>query len=258
MTNFCTSQKKNSCLPHHPHHLIKKIKIKKSKNQYINICWSNSNCCSTLELDRKLELLAIKLDNAVSISSNDPKSKESQLDLLNGEIDIILEVKQLSLSEKSLAFFVKAGVLEEMASLKKSNSILDRSIHFYREILFLGPQIDGDLTKLAGEKCVKLMEFRGFQSKAVRIWQILITRFEGNLEYRRGLGVLYLTMNRNEPAKEVFKQLLEIDGNDGFALAHLGFIFKQEALEANDDKLLEKSVELMSAGIDTKVELKGK
>ena len=94
------------------------------------------------------------------------------------------------------------------------------TVHF--SILFYSAEsVSDDLLKQAGDKCIKLMQFRGWNSYSVRIWQILIGRFPTNFEYQRQLGVTYLTIGNDESAKKVFEELVHLN-QDSFAKAHLG------------------------------------
>jgi len=133
-------------------------------------------------------------------------------------------------------------------------------ISTYHDVLLLGHKVPEYTFKNAGDKCIKLMKFRGWNGKAIRILQTLIQRFSDDnqdnvdVEYRKQLGVTFLSMNNNKAAKEVFEVLIEIAPNDYYVQAHLGFIVKAEALEANDDEKLQKAVDLLEFGIKNQVE----
>jgi len=114
-----------------------------------------------------------------------------------------LSDKLETLDPKSpMTMFMKAQVLEQLASVKKSNPILERAIHLYKEVLY--SNIEDDLIQKAATSCVKLMQFRGWSGQAAQIWQILIQRFPQNFEYKRQLGVTYLTIGKDESAKKSF------------------------------------------------------
>ena len=81
--------------------------------------------------------------------------------------------------------------------------------------------IEDDLIQKAATSCVKLMQFRGWSGQAAQIWQMLIQRFPQNFEYKRQLGVTYLTIGKDESAKKLFEELIHLNG-DSFAKAHLG------------------------------------
>ena len=173
---------------------------------------------------------------------SDSNDKEVKLDqLLN-------QVETLSKSEPE-TLLIQAEILEVLAKSKKSNPILEISIRSYKEVLFRGNEVSDDLFRKAGQKCIELMKFRGWNSQAIRIWQMLILRFDQDLELRHQLGVTYLTIGNNQAAKEVFEKLLEIDPEDYYANAHLGFILKSEALESKNDEKLRYAVELIEKGI---------
>ena len=85
--------------------------------------------------------------------------------------------------------------------------------------------IEDDLIQKAATSCVKLMQFRGWSGQAAQIWQMLIQRFPQNFEYKRQLGVTYLTIGKDESAKKLFEELIHLNG-DSFAKAHLGKKYK--------------------------------
>lgn len=158
-----------------------------------------------------------------------------------------LSDKLETLDPKSpMTMFMRAQVLEQLASVKKSNPILERAIHFYKEVLY--SNIDDDLIQKAATSCVKLMQFRGWSGQAAQIWQMLIQRFPQNFEYKRQLGVTYLTIGKDESAKKLFEELIHLNG-DSFAKAHLGFILKSEAVSKDNKDQLQKSVDLLEEAI---------
>lgn len=169
------------------------------------------------------------------------------LHLLSNQYDALLEQTD---HMSPLALYGKAKVLERLAELEKANSVLERAIHFYREVLFLGPAVPDGLYRLAGEHCSKLLQFRGWPSKAIRVQQMLVTRLDNDPQPRRQLGVLYLTVGKNQEAEIVFDELLQKYPGDKYAMAHLGFIVKSRALDKNDMAGVERAVDLMQAGID--------
>ena len=183
---------------------------------------------------------------------NNDKNKENILNSLLTQIDAIPD------SQNPRNLFVKAGILEQLASVKKSNPILERSIHFYRQVVFSANAIDDLIFRIASEKCIELMKFRGWQSQLATIWQKLIQRFPLEKEHRRQLGVTYLTIGQDEQAKKVFEEILELDIDDYFAKAHLGFILKSESVSKADLKMLEKAADLIGDAVqNSKEDLEG-
>lgn len=179
----------------------------------------------------------------VSISDvpNDSDIKESLLIQLSQDLEELEQSPEVK--------FYQASVLEQLANLKRSNALLEQAITVLRDILLLGMDVPEEVFVRAGDKCIELMKFRGWHAKSVRIYQMLIQRFEANPLYRKKLGVAFLTVGNNKAAKEVFHELLKLFPGDYFSQAHLGFILKAEALDQNDDKLLAESVSLIEAGI---------
>ena len=188
----------------------------------------------------ELEDLATQLERIIKPQKTTTTIPEKEILLLKEKIDLMEHSDEVLL--------IKAKLLEHYAQQKHSNPILEQAISTYHEIL-ISPQVSDDLFKEAGDKCVKLMKFRGWNGKAIRVLQILVQRFNDDLSYRKKLGVTFLSMNDNKAAYKVFDTILQKDPNDYYAQAHFGFIVKSEALEENDDKKLEKAVKLIEYGI---------
>jgi len=120
--------------------------------------------------------------------------------------------------------------LDRLAELQSSNSKLEQAIMTYRQVIDLADE-DPDLVplpliRLAAEKCINRMRFRGFLGKAIRVQQRLLQRFPDDLDLRNQLGVTYLLMNQAPAAKEVFQEILNRWPNDGLAQVHYGFVLK--------------------------------
>lgn len=124
----------------------------------------------------------------------------------------------------------RAQSLDRLAEVERSNSKLEQAIVIYRGVIDLADE-DPDLVplpllRLAAEKCIDRMRFRGFLGKAVRVQQRLLQRFPDDLSLRNQMGVTFLMMNQAAAAKDVFEAALEKWPNDGFAQVHYGFILK--------------------------------
>lgn len=219
----------------------------------------------------ELEDLSTQLDNILrNIKKQNPPTTQSEilkkLTDLNEKIDDLIELYLPSTSDTNLniptnnieALMLKAKLLENLAEFKRSNVVLEQAISTYHEVLLMGHKVPENNFKNSGDKCIKLMKFRGWNGKAIRILQMLIQRFSDNhnqdVEYRKQLGVTFLSMNNNRAAKEVFEVLIEITPHDYYVQAHLGFIVKAEALEASDDEKLQNAVDLLEFGIKNQVE----
>lgn len=94
------------------------------------------------------------------------------------------------------AMYGKALALDRLAEKYQSNSMLDEAIEAFEKVVKLRSRINDTLLKVAGERCVELMRFKGQQIKAVHIHQLLIDRFPDNPHYRNQLAVTYLLVNR--------------------------------------------------------------
>ena len=81
--------------------------------------------------NQELKTFSIKLED---ITNKVPEPYDNQeKDKLLTQLSDKLE----TLDPKSpMTMFMKAQVLEQLASVKKSNPILERAIHFYKEVLY--------------------------------------------------------------------------------------------------------------------------
>lgn len=150
---------------------------------------------------------------------------------------------------KALALYGRARALETLAEVEKSNSRLEQSIFAYRSILDLEDKVDDILYRRAALRCIDRMRFRGiiklnilqksnsnfhlfvtgFNSKAIRIQQRLVTRFPNEIQLQNQLAVGFLLANQPESAKSILEAVIERwphGPGSGFAQVHLGFILK--------------------------------
>ena len=92
---------------------------------------------------------------------SDSNDKEVKLDQLLNQVE--------TLSTKPETLLIQAEILEVLAKSKKSNPILEISIRTYKEVLIKGNEVSDDIFRKAGQKCIELMKFRGWNSQAIRI-----------------------------------------------------------------------------------------
>ncbi|XP_064105864.1 aspartyl/asparaginyl beta-hydroxylase-like isoform X4 [Macrobrachium nipponense] len=150
------------------------------------------------------------------------------------------------------ALYGRALCLDRLAEEERSNSKLEQAIVTYRGVIDLADEdpslVPLPLLRLAAEKCLDRMRFRGFFGKAVRVQQRLLQRFPDDLALRNQMGVTYLLMHQPSAAKEVFEAILEKWPEDGFAQVHYGFILK------TTDQNNTGGAEYMKKGIESKAE----
>ncbi|XP_066982296.1 aspartyl/asparaginyl beta-hydroxylase-like isoform X7 [Macrobrachium rosenbergii] len=150
------------------------------------------------------------------------------------------------------ALYGRALCLDRLAEDEQSNSKLEQAIVTYRGVIDLADEdpslVPLPLLRLAAEKCIDRMRFRGFFGKAVRVQQRLLQRFPDDLALRNQMGVTYLLMHQPSAAKEVFEAILEKWPEDGFAQVHYGFILK------TTDQNNTGGAEYMKKGIESKAE----
>ncbi|XP_044766094.1 aspartyl/asparaginyl beta-hydroxylase isoform X2 [Coccinella septempunctata] len=138
-----------------------------------------------------------------------------------------------------------ASALDALAEAEKSNKLLEEAVANYLKIFDLRDAPD-ELFKMAMERCIDRVRFRGRYGKAVTIHLKLIERFPDEPKYRNQLVVTYLTMGRVQQARVVLEETLQKWPDDGCALVHYGFIWK------TTDNDLMNGVHYMQKGIDTK------
>ncbi|XP_047493946.1 cell surface glycoprotein 1-like isoform X2 [Penaeus chinensis] len=134
------------------------------------------------------------------------------------------------LPQSARALYGRACSLDRLAEVERSNSRLEQAIATYRSVIDMADEhpdkVPLPLLRLAAEKCIERMRFRGFMGKAVRVQQRLLQRFPEDINLRNQIGVTFLLMNQPTAAKDVFKEVLEKWPEDGFAQVHYGFVMK--------------------------------
>nr|XP_045598806.1 titin-like [Procambarus clarkii] len=128
------------------------------------------------------------------------------------------------------AMYGRAWSLDQLAEVERSNSKLEQAIVTYRGVLDLADEepswVPLPLLRMAAERCIDRLIFRGFFGKAVRVQQRLLQRFPDDLQLRNKMGVTFLLMNQGSAAKEIYEAVLQQWPDDGFAQVHYGFILK--------------------------------
>ncbi|XP_042866842.1 titin-like isoform X2 [Penaeus japonicus] len=134
------------------------------------------------------------------------------------------------LPQSARALYGRACSLDRLAEVERSNSRLEQAIATYRSVIDMADEhpelVPLPLLRMAAEKCIERMRFRGFMGKAVRVQQRLLQRFPDDIILRNQMGVTFLLMNQPTAAKDVFKEVLEKWPEDGFAQVHYGFVLK--------------------------------
>ncbi|KAJ8934850.1 hypothetical protein NQ314_013121 [Rhamnusium bicolor] len=143
------------------------------------------------------------------------------------------------------SIYGKALALDYLADQRRSNEILEQALKIYIHLLNT-ENVPHALFEMAAERCINRMRFVGQYKNAIMVHKQLIKRFPNNPKHTNDLAVTYLTINRVEEARSVLKEVLRMWPNNGFALVHLGFIFK------TSDNKLQEAVEYLRRGLDTK------
>ncbi|XP_064596923.1 aspartyl/asparaginyl beta-hydroxylase-like [Liolophura sinensis] len=190
-----------------------------------------------------------------SITNSADKKIRSELDDADsyrekGQIEKAMEKYNAILKrypKSPRALYGKAENLDKLAEKKQSNTYLEEAIQTFLTVLDL-ENVPDDLVIQTGRRAAERMNFRGWSAKAVKTLRGLTQRFPQNVALKNELGVAYLMVGKTEEARPVFKAALEIDPKNGFALVHLGFIYKT----ADNDPA--KAIPLLREGINTKAE----
>lgn len=145
------------------------------------------------------------------------------------------------------SLYGKALALDDLADKKRSNEILEKALQLYEKVL-KADKVPTALFNLVADRCINRLRFLGQYRRAINFHQLIIDKFPKNPKHLNSLGVTYLTMNRVEDARSVFKQVLTKWPEDGFSLVHYGFILKTA------DNKFEKAIHYLEKGINTKDE----
>ncbi|CAH1153790.1 unnamed protein product [Phaedon cochleariae] len=145
------------------------------------------------------------------------------------------------------SLYGKAISLDALADEKQSNVILEKALAIYIELL-QREDVLPVLYKMVADRCINRTRFMGQYKKLVMVHQLVIKRFPGDPKHKNDLAVTYLTINRIEDARSVFKDVLKRWPSDGYALVHYGFILKTA------DNKLEEAVHYFRKGLKTRDE----
>ncbi|CAL1538737.1 unnamed protein product, partial [Lymnaea stagnalis] len=139
----------------------------------------------------------------------------------------------------------KGLTLDRLGFKYMSNDYLEKAIDFIARVLDL-PDVPDDLYKLAARKLADRQQFRGWGGQSVKTYKALSKKFPDDLAIKNEFGVSYMMIGQNDRARDIFKEVLDKDPDNGFAKVHLGFIFKTK------DNNLELAVKYLKEGIDSK------
>jgi aspartate beta-hydroxylase len=149
------------------------------------------------------------------------------------------------------AMYGYARVLDLLAHEEESNSLLEKAIQGYTNLLSLEADVPAELFKKAGKKCSQLMEFRGWTSQAIQVQKLLVSKFPDLPDLSNRLGLLYMLSGNNQAAKDAFRSVLEKSPTNSYASAHLGFLVKTGA-GRGDVETLQEGVTLLQTGLAKK------
>ncbi|KAG8133639.1 hypothetical protein E2320_011450, partial [Naja naja] len=141
------------------------------------------------------------------------------------------------------ARYGKAQSEDDLAEKMRSNDILQRSITTYGEVANL-PNVPDDLVKMALKRRADRQQFLGRMRGSLVTLQKLVDQFPNDTSFKNNLGVGYLLIGDNNNAKKVYKEVLRLAPNDGFAKVHYGFILKAE-------NKIEESIPYLKEGLET-------
>ncbi|CAF4790238.1 unnamed protein product [Pieris macdunnoughi] len=150
----------------------------------------------------------------------------------------------MELKGSARAQYVVAKCLDLMAEAKKDNRLLSRAIRAYVELLKMNERLsDRKLVEIA-RRAIDRIQFRGTYLNAEPVYRLLIRRFPDNVHYRNNLTVSFLMANRADLADTVLKETLKLWPNDRIALAHYGFVLKNQFNKLEESVIyLQKALE---------------
>jgi aspartate beta-hydroxylase len=98
---------------------------------------------------------------------------------------------------KTKELYEKAKKLDERAEKERSNAILTEALVAYKDLLTNhNKNLNDSIFKEVGERCVDRMRFIGKLKAAVEIHNMMIERFDDEVDYRNQLAVTYLLGNQ--------------------------------------------------------------
>ncbi|XP_022117355.2 aspartyl/asparaginyl beta-hydroxylase isoform X2 [Pieris rapae] len=180
---------------------------------------------------------------------NDPYWSQ-QLDLAEEELrqgawsSCEQRASAMELKGSARAQFVIAKCLDLMAEAKRDNRLLSRAITAYVALLKMNERLsDRKLVDIA-QRAIDRIQFRGTYLNAEPVYRLLIRRFPDNVHYRNNLTVSFLMANRADLADTVLKETLKLWPNDRIALAHYGFVLKNQYNKLEESVIyLQKALE---------------
>ncbi|XP_075440158.1 aspartyl/asparaginyl beta-hydroxylase isoform X3 [Ascaphus truei] len=147
------------------------------------------------------------------------------------------------------ARYGKAQCEEDLAEKMRSNDILLKAIKTFEEVVDL-PNVPTDLVRLSLKRRANRQQFLGRMRGSVVTLQRLVQLYPDDVSIRNDLGVGYLLLGDNNNAKSVYKEVLSMAPNDGFAKVHYGFILKAENKIAESIPYLKEGLESGEPGTD--------
>nr|XP_015209065.1 PREDICTED: aspartyl/asparaginyl beta-hydroxylase isoform X2 [Lepisosteus oculatus] len=147
------------------------------------------------------------------------------------------------------ARYGKAQSEDDLAEKMRSNEVLLKAVNTFREAAEL-PNAPADLVKLALRRRAERQQFLGRMRGALVTLEKLVQLFPEDISLKNDLGVGYLLLGDNKSAKQIYKEVLSIVPNDGFAKVHYGFILKAENMIAESIPYLREGLESGDAGTD--------
>ncbi|XP_041975823.1 aspartyl/asparaginyl beta-hydroxylase isoform X3 [Aricia agestis] len=147
-----------------------------------------------------------------------------------------------ALANSARARWLTARALDMGAEKKRDNTLLSRAINAYLHLLKMNEGFSNKRLKEIALRTIDRMQFGGKYLSAEPVYRLLIRRFPNVVGYRNNLTISFLMANRADLAEEVLKETLKLWPDDRLALAHHGFVMKNQ-----HNKLEEAVVALQKA-----------
>ncbi|XP_028405114.1 aspartyl/asparaginyl beta-hydroxylase-like [Dendronephthya gigantea] len=198
-----------------------------------------------------------KKDQNAAITNAFDKTILKDLD----EAEKLLKTKQVEKAKRAFEKLVRdhpdspramyglARSLDELADVRRSNEILQEAIDSLGKVGKI-KDCPVALKRLAVMRQAERASFLGKTNVAVQVLEDLAKSLPPDLEVYNKLGVQFLLHGNQHRAKKAFKESLQINPNDGFALVHMGFIVKSESKYVESIPLLQRGIATREPGTD--------
>ncbi|KAM6953746.1 aspartyl/asparaginyl beta-hydroxylase-like [Aplochiton taeniatus] len=206
-----------------------------------------------------------KIKEKVETKKKKPKLLNNKFDkTIKAEIDAAEKLRKKGKAEEAVRAFEslvqlypqsprcrygKAQAEDDLAERQRSNDLLQKAVNTYREASEL-PDAPPDLIRATLKRRAERQQFLGRMRGALATLQKLVQVFPEDVSLKNDLGVAHLLIGDNQGAKAVYKEVLSVAPDNGFAKVHYGFVLKSENMIAESIPYLREGLESGDPGTD--------